>query len=57
MNHQIAIISLLSLPCLALEPIIGHIDIDPSYNTTTQLSSNPQLGLMMARANAYGCGV
>ncbi|HBE22920.1 MAG TPA: hypothetical protein DDW21_05670 [Verrucomicrobiales bacterium] len=59
MNHQIAIISLLSLPCLALEPIIGHIDIDPSYNTTTQLwtwrlldddvAKNPEQSFMPGR--------
>jgi hypothetical protein len=59
MNHQIAIISLLSLPCLALEPIIGHIDIDPNYNTTTQLwtwrlladgvAKNPEQSFMPGR--------
>jgi len=64
MNHQIAIISLLSLPCLALEPIIGHIDIDPSYNTTTQqwtwrlladgVAKNPEQSFMPGRDIIWG---
>jgi surface-anchored protein len=67
MNHQIAIISLLSLPSLALEPIIGHIDIDPSYNTTTQLwtwqlladgvAKNPEQSFMPGRDLPAGTSV